>query len=156
MQEGLEQGKRPDLTGGGLIRSLGGWTEVKEKRKSKGSRLKGDERILGDSDFVTQVLAEADEELDRKYKLKSLDFDFKKLVKQVADDYKLFPAMIFSNSRNKRIGEARSLICYFAVREMGITLTWLAKEWGASLPAVSYAVSRGEKTAADKQYRLKI
>jgi REP element-mobilizing transposase RayT len=156
MQEGLEQGKHPELSGGGLIRSLGGWAEIKAKQKGQARRLKGDERILGDSDFVTQVLAEADEQFDRKYKLKSLGFDFKKLVKQVSDDYELSPAVIFSNSRNKRIVEARSLICYFAVRQMGVSLTLLAKEWGASLTAVSYAVSRGEKIASDKSYHLKI
>ncbi len=46
VQKGIGEGKRPDLTGGGLIRSLGGWGGIKALRKS-GIRLKGDERILG-------------------------------------------------------------------------------------------------------------
>lgn len=45
----------PDLTGGGLLRSIGGWTVLKGLRKA-GIRVKGDERILGDSDFVKNVL----------------------------------------------------------------------------------------------------
>lgn len=49
IREGLDQGRKPELVGGGLIRSLGGWTEVKPKEiYTKGSE-RGDERILGDS-----------------------------------------------------------------------------------------------------------
>jgi len=44
---GIAQGRRPELTGGGLIRSLGGWGETRKGRRSSGERLKGDERILG-------------------------------------------------------------------------------------------------------------
>jgi hypothetical protein len=55
VEEGIAQGRRPDLVGGGLIRSLGGWEKIKALRK-KDIRLKGDERILGDTDFVLAVL----------------------------------------------------------------------------------------------------
>ena len=55
---GANLGKRPELAGGGLIRSLGGWEEVKKINRRKGERIKGDERILGDSEFVLQVLEE--------------------------------------------------------------------------------------------------
>ncbi len=44
-------GKRADLIGWGLTRSYGGWTAVKEHQRNK-VLAKGDERILGDSDFV--------------------------------------------------------------------------------------------------------
>lgn len=33
VRAGIEQGQRKELTGGGLIRSLGGWTEVREALK---------------------------------------------------------------------------------------------------------------------------
>jgi len=49
----------PELLGGGLIRSLGGWEEVKKKRRQQW--VKGDQRILGDSGFVLEVLREAEE-----------------------------------------------------------------------------------------------
>ena len=39
----------------GLIRSVGGWNALGEYRKS-GTRIKGDERILGSSCFVEGVL----------------------------------------------------------------------------------------------------
>ena len=40
---------------------------------------------------------------------------------------------------------ARSLLCYWAVRELGLTTTELAKRLGQTQPAVSYAVIRGGK-----------
>jgi len=47
------------LYGGGLMRSRGGWAELKGIRLKGRNRVKGDERILGDTDFVIEVLAEA-------------------------------------------------------------------------------------------------
>lgn len=70
VQKGIAEGKRLDLTGGGLIRSLGGWGAIKALRK-RGIRLKGDERILGDSEFVESVLSESNERLERKYHLQA-------------------------------------------------------------------------------------
>jgi len=49
VKAGWEQGRIPELTGGGLIRSLGGWAALKKIRLKGQDRLKGDERILGDS-----------------------------------------------------------------------------------------------------------
>ena len=46
VKEGIEDGRRPELAGGGLIRSLGGWSQVVSLRRSK-ERVLGDERILG-------------------------------------------------------------------------------------------------------------
>ena len=47
------------LVGGGLIRSLGGWSEVKKVRSKGQTHMMSDERIFGDSEFVDSVLSEA-------------------------------------------------------------------------------------------------
>jgi len=65
VRAGIEQGKRSDLIGGGLLRSQGGWAAVKALRGS-GEYQKGDERILGDGDFVDEVLSQAEEHLEDK------------------------------------------------------------------------------------------
>jgi len=49
-----------------LIRSLGGWKEVKKPRLNWQDRMKGDERILGDGDFVMEALANANEGYERR------------------------------------------------------------------------------------------
>lgn len=49
--EGVEAGKRSELVGGGLLRSVGGWKGLKELR-GVGEKVRGDERILGGSKFL--------------------------------------------------------------------------------------------------------
>jgi REP element-mobilizing transposase RayT len=51
LQEGIPQGRRPELVGGGLVRSLGGWAEVRAIRQ-RADRVLADERILGSGPFV--------------------------------------------------------------------------------------------------------
>ena len=58
----LHHVRRPDLVGGGLIRSVGGWSEVLSLRRAK-ERVFTDERILGRGDFVETILRGADERL---------------------------------------------------------------------------------------------
>jgi putative transposase len=57
VQEGIEMGRREELVGGGLIRTLGGWSQVISLRQS-GDRILCDERILGQDEFVERMLAE--------------------------------------------------------------------------------------------------
>ncbi len=46
VEEGKDQGRREELTGGGLTRSLGGWSRVLSLR-GKGEKSEYDSRILG-------------------------------------------------------------------------------------------------------------
>jgi len=62
------------LTGGGLIRSVGGWPEVKELKRQGNTHVMTDERILGDSEFVDNLLSQADEVYERRYELKRLRY----------------------------------------------------------------------------------
>ena len=80
IKEGIALGRRPELVGGGLIRSLGGWDEIKKMRLTGQDRIKSDQRILGESDFVQEVLFESGENFTRKYKLKSRGFSFEAVV----------------------------------------------------------------------------
>jgi hypothetical protein len=51
---GIPQGRRPELQGGGLLRSVGGWQAVAALRRGREAYL-GDERILGSSEFVARI-----------------------------------------------------------------------------------------------------
>ena len=154
VEGGVEMGRRPELVGGGLIRSLGGWAEAKRLRLSGQDRIKGDERILGDSDFVNEVLSEADEHYTRQYELKRLGYDLNKVAAKVSKLYGIDQRYILSKGSQKQRVAARSLLCYWAVRELGMSLTELARRFGMTASAVSYAVARGEVIAADNNYEL--
>ena len=154
VEAGVDQGRRPELVGGGLIRSLGGWVEARRSRQKGQDRIKGDQRILGETDFVLDVLSEADEKFDRYYELKSLGYDLKSVEQRVCEIYQIDPKEIYSKSREKIRAEARGLFCYWAVRELGYALRDLAKRLNMSGPGVGYAVSRGEQIAKHHNYQL--
>jgi len=50
--------------------------------------------------------------------------------------------------------EARSLLCYWAVRKLGFSATELSKKLGISQPSVSISVMRGERIAKAEQLEL--
>ena len=74
VEQGIEVGRRADLIGGGLIRSSGGWQAVKAMRRLR-IHAKGDERILGESDFVLQVLKEQNEQLEKRTRMRAHGVD---------------------------------------------------------------------------------
>ena len=154
VRAGIDEGRRPELVGGGLIRSVGGWLEAKKQRLKGKDRVRGDERILGDSDFVLEILAEADEKLDRYYELKSLGYDLKRAEQKVCEIYDIEPEDIYLKSREKIRVEARSLFCYWAVRALGYGLSELGRRLSMSQPGVGYAVNRGERIAKQGDYQL--
>ncbi len=148
VKKGIPDGRRPDLVGGGLIRSAGGWGAVKAMRRGM-ERMKGDERILGDGNFVKTVLQAARENLESKYELKSKGYGFDWLVERVALLMNLEPGDILSGGKYPQRVKARSLLCYWGARELGMTTVALAKKINLAQPTVSQAISRGQKIVED-------
>ena len=116
--------------------------------------IKSDERIPGDSDFVADVLSQADEKFDRKCELKRLGYDQGRIAARVAEIYELREDDILSKGKQQRKVKARCLLCFWAVRELGSSLTDLAKHFGLSVPGIGYSVERGEIIARENGYRL--
>ena len=153
IQKGIKEGRRYDLIGGGLIRSAGGWSRVKALRK-RGDRLKGDERILGDSSFVSEVLKSSAEQLKHSHRLKVKGYDLRKLGLRVASLFGVEPERIYTSGKYPEVVKSRSVFCYWAVRELGESATVLAKRLGLSQPAVSISVKRGEKIVRELKLEL--
>ena len=153
VKKGMAQGRRPELVGGGLVRSLGGWSAVKALRKV-GAYMKGDERILGGGDFVESILAKAEEDLELKYRLKAEGYDFDTVVGRVSELMGLERDEVLSPGKYKKVVEARSVACYWAMREIGISQSVLAKKFSISQPAISMAVKRGEKVVNRNNFLL--
>jgi chromosomal replication initiation ATPase DnaA len=142
----MSQGRRDDLSGGGLLRSIGGWSELKGQRQ----RVKGDQRILGDSDFVLRILSEAEECYERRTLLKSKGYTLERVSQEVAKLYDLRPRDILSKGRQARRVEARSLLCYLAVTQLKTPGVELARLLGMAPSAITYAVKRGERISEEK------
>ena len=151
--KGVEQGQRSELTGGGLLRSVGGWAELAALRRGS-DWVKSDERILGDSDFVDMVLRHADEHMENQYRLKSEGVGFDDIAERVAQVMDLPLEMVWDKSRRPQVVQARSLLCYWANNELGMRMTDIAIRLGLSQPAVSIAARRGKEIARQKGYSL--
>ena len=151
--EGAAQGKRPELTGGGLVRSAGGWQGIRAA-KDAGAFLKSDERILGDSRFVAAVLKTAEEKLADKAAYARQGIDLDRIVRIVAELEGLEPADVLTAGKQPRRVRARSLLCFWAVRELGLSATSLAGTLNLTQPAVSIAVRRGEQLARGNGWQL--
>jgi len=113
-----------------------------------------DERVLGDSVFVEDLLSQADEQYERRYQLKRLGNDADRIAGKVAKIYNMDPDEFFSKGKQQRKVKARSLSCFWAVKELGMSLRELARRLEMSPPAVGYAVERRETIAREDEYRL--
>jgi REP element-mobilizing transposase RayT len=60
VRDGIDHGSRPELVGGGLVRSHDDWSQVVSFRR-KGDSVSSDARVLGGSEFVDRILLEAEE-----------------------------------------------------------------------------------------------
>jgi putative transposase len=61
---------------------------------------------------------------------------------------------VWARGRYRKVVEVRSLFCYWAVRELGTTMSSLAVQLGISVPAVSKSVKRGGELAGARGYSL--
>ncbi len=146
-------GRRSDLSGGGLIRSVGGWKALKAVSRLK-IHIKGDERILGDSDFVESVLEEQNERLARRFQFQAQGVDFAKVLDRVAKVFNLKPGQVLSSVKQPQRVKARSLLCYWGVKELEMSGAGVARRLNISNSAVSRSVERGEKIATDMKLKL--
>lgn len=154
VEAGAGQGRRPELTGGGMVRSLGGWEAVKELGKAR-EFYKSDERMLGDSDFVEQTLKGAAEAWKRQQDLRGKGVGLEHILPIVARLEAIPAEELMSPGKERPRVRARSLLCYWAVHELGLTMTALAREIGLSVPAIAMAVRRGQEIARKNNYSLR-
>jgi chromosomal replication initiation ATPase DnaA len=149
----VKHGRRQDLIGGGLLRTAGGWAALKAYRQLK-IHVRGDERILGDSDFVESVLEEQNERLERRYRIQMQGWDFERILNRVARIFELKPEEVLSTVKQRKRVRARSLLCYWAVNELEMTGAAVVSRLKMSKSAVSRAVVRGERIASEMKLKL--
>ncbi len=114
-----------------------------------GAVSKSDERILGGSDFVASILEQAEEAEVKKNQYQQLGLDFEDVVKKVAGILGMEQEQVVAAGKHTCRIQARSLMCYLAVRQVGLSATVVAKRVNRSQPAVIRAVARGERLAAE-------
>ena len=145
VEKGIKQGRRPELQGGGLVRSSGG-DKAGLLGQKKEDREKSDQRILGSGGFVGAVLQKSERLLEKKYKAKQTIDD---LIAVVADKVGVSPELICSRSRQRKASEARAIFSYLAVEETGYPAADVARFLDVKRMSVHEAVTRGKTLCAE-------
>jgi putative transposase len=135
---GISQGRRPELQGGGLVRSLGGWAAVAHLRRGR-EGYAGDERILGNSAFV-EALRQA---LPPSPVGREAAPAVEAIVQRVCASCGIDPARLRYGGRKHSVSEAREGIAYLCTEVAGHPGPTLAPLLGVRPVSVYAAARRG-------------
>jgi REP element-mobilizing transposase RayT len=144
VKDGIDAGSRPELVGGGLVRSLGGWSEVLALRTRK-ERHAFDSRILGDSDFVQEIKSDLDDIIKKNLRISGQRIDLEELCNRVCDKKNVSLSELISGSRRRELVNARRIVSWVAVHELGYSGAEVARHLGVTNSCVTRFLSSGEK-----------
>jgi REP element-mobilizing transposase RayT len=133
-------GQSCDLDGGGLRRSLGGWTH-RERLSGGRERWAYDERVLGSSEFVHTLLSDADGPAVAPATPAAV---IQPLVDSVCERFRVSPGEIASRSLRPGVLDARAALSYAAVIQYGLSFTAVARQMGLSRRSISRAIQRAQ------------
>ena len=140
--DGISVGRRPDLTGGGLIKSMGGWAEVISLRKRK-ERTPSDSRILGSGEYVQTILEEAEEKEAQSLRLRRRKVTLDKPSKKVAEYFRIYVEELQSGSRKREVQEARVWIAILGVKKLGFSGAEVARYLGVTTSCINRIAASG-------------
>jgi hypothetical protein len=109
VEDSVSVGRCPELVGGGLIRSLGGWIEVVSMRRH-GKREMSNERILGNGDFVRRILEEAEEKQKHQFSAHDRQRKIDELIVKTCEEENINPLELQSGSRRRSVSKAGSTL----------------------------------------------
>jgi putative transposase len=140
IEEGKRLGRRPELLGGGLIRSLGGWSKVLSLRR-RGEEMEHDSRILGSGDFVQAVTREAEEAIARQVRNRGRK-SIEEIIAQMCRKSSVSEKQVRSGNQSRKTAKLRAEIACFLNREMGISMAEIARKLGVGASAIAMAIRR--------------
>ena len=152
VKEGISGGRRPELAGGGLIRSVGGIGEAM-KLVGKREKVESDERILGSGEYVAEVIREAEHRDRRKAGMKER-LDPRDVIRRACKVVGVEESKLFGHRRMRDVSEARWLAAKWLVEDLGMTVTDVARMLKVTHPAVVYGARKGRAIEAARRAKL--
>ena len=129
--DGVATGRRDDLIGGGLKRSLLGCGTNRDS-------IAYDERVLGSGDFV-EMVSPGNDRIERGNRSPSLT----ELCQKVCSATGVTPEQLRSPGKERTVARARAIFCCLAYKKYGYTGKAAGQEVGLSPVGASLAVRRG-------------
>jgi hypothetical protein len=133
--------REQELSGGGFVRSQGGWSKVLSMRK-RGESALGDERILGGDDFVREMLKEAENRKEVQLPEHERLEQFIDAAEQACAAAGITVVFLRSGSRSGELLKLRKELARKAVCEYGLSLAETARQMGVTTSAVSYILKQ--------------
>ena len=122
--------------GGGLIRSLAGWSQVLSLRR-KGDKVPSDQRRLGSGEFVEELLLEAEKREKETLRLSRRVRGLDELMREMVKGEGIEEGGLRSGGRRKEVIRVRRIFCQLAVRRMGYPGAEVARYLGVTTSAVT-------------------
>ena len=141
LRDGIDEGHREDLVGGGLIRTMGGWSQVLTLRKSK-ERILCDERILGQDEFVERILLEADKNIAGQISINERVIRAGKIILAACEEGGVSVEALRGGSRRGVLPRLRAQLAKELVEKLGLTMAETARQLGVTTSAVSRIFER--------------
>jgi len=138
--DGISQGRRPELQGGGLRRSAGGWESLTVLRRGR-EGWAFDERVLGSGSFVERVLRSLPAPATRSRA--QVTASFLEVLAACAAEWGVTQAEVCGGSRRRVAAQARAAASYLGVCELGLPIAHIARILGVSPPVVRTGLARG-------------
>jgi putative transposase len=138
VDEARDRGKRPELTGGGLVgrglpRVVSGENDVPGYY---------DARILGSGTFVNRVRGVVGKEKYRE--AQDRDVRIKAIIAQSCKDSGIHEEQIINGSRNRIVSKTRARLVHTLTNELGMPITKIAPLLGVSISAVANVLKKGD------------
>ncbi len=144
VREGIGEGRDPALTGGGLIRSQGGWSQVMAMR-GRSRKEEYDERILGSGDFVHAVVQEAEDRQLRQIKHKRSEKTIQKIIDEECKGRQINPLELKAGGKRSGVCDTRAHIAYRCREELGASAAEVARYLGVNTSCIVRAIERAAK-----------
>ena len=144
VKEGMAAGRRPELVGGGLLRSMGGWSEVLAMR-TKNEKHAFDSRVLGDGEFVQEMKSNLDEFIKKNLRISGQKIDLEELCNRVCKKEEVSLNELVSGSRRHIVIKARRIVTWIAVHELGYSGAEVARHLGVTNSCITRFIACGEK-----------
>jgi REP element-mobilizing transposase RayT len=142
--EGIALGRRPELVGGGLVRSAGGWAEVRALRRQK-EPMMGDPRILGSGDFVAQLLRDAEAMQVAALRRGATPREIDAAIEKACARQRVTVEELQQGGRRGTLSAIRAEIARALVMTLGVSLAQTARRLGVSTAAVSKILRKAER-----------
>ena len=139
--EGIKAGRRPELMGGGLLRSAGGLAGV--RGRSLAEREAYDGRVLGGGGFVESVLKEVEGADTRRAEHQRQGTTIHSLAEKIAKEEGVSVKSLFERGRREGVSRGKAVLIHLGVTWMGKSNREMAILTKMSDPAASKARTRG-------------